>query len=333
MKLGLFSRLLGILGVVGATLGSLPSHAASPYTSLTVFGDSLSDTGNIFLATGGAIPTAPYFSGRFSDGPIWIDTVAAGLGLPGGAVPSLAGGGNYAFGGARSGTDAFPPGTLAQIGGLWAPSNPVADPTGLYVLVVGGNDMRDARSTYTGDSAADMAGRQAVADQAAVNIIAGLSLLSQRGAKNVLVANVPDLGLTPEAAFLGVQAASSDATARFNATMGVVLGVGSQLLGLNMSFLDMAGLTNAIVEDAMNNGGMTYGISNVTMPCGAFPGSMGASCAVSLFSDALHPSARAHQILGNAALLAVGVVPEPGTFLLLAFGLAGLLAWSRRRTA
>lgn len=328
MKSTFFGRLIGAAVLATAAFGA---QANASYTSLTVFGDSLSDTGNVFLATGGAVPVPPYYQGRFSDGPVWIDVLAAGLGLPMGAVPSLLGGGNYAFGGARSGVGGFPPGTLAQIGGLWAPTTPAADPTGLYVLVVGGNNMRDARSAYPTFSAADAAGRQAVADQTAVDIISGLGLLASKGARNVLIANLPDLGNTPEAVGLGVVAASSDASARFNALMPVILGVGAQTFGLNMSFLDMAGRAAAIIADATTNGGAVYGITNVSTPCGPFPGSIGIGCDVSMFSDALHPSARAHQLLGEQALLAVGVIPEPATALLMLAGVAGLITARRRR--
>src|SRR5215470_6070233 len=67
---------------------------------LVVFGDSLADVGNASLATQGAFPpSALYFQGRFSSGPIWVDTLAEYLGEPV-IQPSLAGGLDYAFGGA-----------------------------------------------------------------------------------------------------------------------------------------------------------------------------------------------------------------------------------------
>lgn len=58
-------------------LSSLCASAATPkYDNLIVFGDSYCDVGDIFAATGGAEARAPYFNGRFSNGPIWLDHVA-----------------------------------------------------------------------------------------------------------------------------------------------------------------------------------------------------------------------------------------------------------------
>lgn len=322
--------------VFGAALvaASLVAHAApaqAPFTSLNIFGDSLSDTGNVFLASGGTQPPAgqPYVGGAFSNGPLWTDLLSVSLGRPAGGTASLAGGTNYAWAGARA-SGGSTPSTLVQTlntaAGFWG--SVAGDPTGLYVLLAGGNDMRDARSAFPSLTLpSDIAGRQAAAQAAITSLGQSLTVMAGKGVKNVMLSNLPDLGNTPEANALGLAAVSSDSSGRFNLLMpGLLAQAGS--LGLNVSFLDLAGLLTAVRSDALTNAGAVYGVTNVTTPCAGFTGSLGISCNVSLFSDALHPSARAHQLIASAAL--VTVVPEPASMLLMAMGICALLAWRRR---
>src|SRR4051794_6489859 len=71
---------------------------AGGITGIVSFGDSLTDTGNLYAATGQ--PPAPYDMGRFSNGPLWVEYLANQLGV---AAPtaSLLGGSNYAWAGAE----------------------------------------------------------------------------------------------------------------------------------------------------------------------------------------------------------------------------------------
>ena len=322
-----FTRVLAS-AVVLTALAARPA-AAAPFSNLFIFGDSLSDTGNLSQSTGGLLPGgAPYDGGRYSNGSLWVEHLAEGLGLAADAVHALAGGNNYAFAGARTGAAGLPPGVLAQAVGLFGPTHASADPDALYVIAGGGNDMRDARDDFGGTTPADILGRQLAAQTAVSNLQQTVGFLAARGARHFLIANLPDLGLTPEAAALNRQAASSDASARFNALMsGLVAGaLGS---GLDVRFLDLVALNQAIIADALTNGGALYGITNVVVPCAGFAGAApyNLPCSASLFSDGLHPSARAHELMGQAALRAV---PEPAV---LALFTLGTLAAVRRRRA
>jgi phospholipase/lecithinase/hemolysin len=350
-------------------LAGASSHAA--YTNITVFGDSLSDTGNVLsLTTALAIPPFPFPNfpaapGRFSNGPVWVEHLAAGLGRPGDAAPAnllfngaavipigAPGGSNYAYGGARTGLGGFAgptSGLLGQLinwnGGLFATSlTRVADPNALYVVVAGGNDLRDARSANPGNTPAEAAARAAAAATAAQGVGTALGLLAQAGARNFLVANLPDLGGSPEAVANNVVAASTDVTLAFNAALAAtVAGLDAGFLGLtgidlNFAWLDFYGLNAAVINDANTNGGGVFGITQVTTPCmtpvvpGAYfaPGSSDAGCTAALFSDDLHPAARSHALVGRAALNALGV-SEPPVVALLAVALLALGARGRRR--
>jgi phospholipase/lecithinase/hemolysin len=67
------------------TAPSSPVHVvgkAPGIARMLVFGDSLSDTGNLVRATFGVVPNALYFEGRFTNGPVWDEHVANALGVP-----------------------------------------------------------------------------------------------------------------------------------------------------------------------------------------------------------------------------------------------------------
>lgn len=339
---------------IGSLSGQVATAAAPSFSNVFFFGDSLSDTGNtkaLFQPFGVSVPNpldGPYAGGRFSNGPVWTEYLASGLGLAGAADSYLVGGNNFAYAGARTTgsapevTPAFDkviPGTLFQVQSIWGAAVPAADPDALYVVVAGGNDMRDARTIAPGTNALNTGYRQLAAEAAIANLQSSLGLLAQRGARHVLVSNLPDLGATPEAVFTefavpGTVAASTDATNRFNALVPQLLTYGASV-GLTVSFLDMAGATAAVRANPS-----AFGITNTSLPCAGFAlddGGMGlstTSCNASLFSDILHPSSRGHQLIAGAAFQALGVtpVPEPETVALMLAGLVMVGSAARRRS-
>ena len=121
----------------------LPAGRVEAAGSVVGLGDSLIDTGNFSISTLGAIPPAPlYYNGRFSNGPVWIEVLANQLGLAG-PTPSLSGGTNYAFNGARlAGASPYmTPDITTQAGWYLASVGGMASPDDLFVISGGANDL------------------------------------------------------------------------------------------------------------------------------------------------------------------------------------------------
>lgn len=207
--------------------------AAAAVDEIIFFGDSLSDTGNVWFATGG-FPPPPYFQGNSGGqpdftggqwsgpgGPSWPTLFASNFELP--ATPSLVpGGNNFAWGGARTGTNPDPFGVLwlAQQVELYAlpfeQSGTSADVGTIVSIMIGGNDVANS----LGDQAALEAG---IAD-----IVSQMTRLHNIGVRRFLVANVPDIGATPrfqaiDAAQPGVAAFATSWTLQWNSALATAI--------------------------------------------------------------------------------------------------------------
>jgi outer membrane lipase/esterase len=172
---------------------ALPSLAsAATFSTYFVFGDSLVDAGNVRIATGGATPNAAlgYFQGRFTNGYDYTDLLSiATFGTP--TVASLAGGNNFAWGGARvvANTSDSIPDLGLQLNAYAARSLGVGDPNALYVLNFGGNDVFALGSGDIG-SLTPTQYRAAVAAQYASSV----QYLNSIGARNILITGIPNAG-------------------------------------------------------------------------------------------------------------------------------------------
>lgn len=181
-----------IRSLVIAAVLALPSLAsAASFSTYYVFGDSLVDAGNVKIATGGAVPNPAlgYFQGRFTNGYDYTDLLSiATFGTP--TVASLAGGNNFAWGGARvvaNASDAIPDLGL-QLGAYAARSLGVGDPGALYVLNFGGNDVF---ALGRGDIGALTPSEYATA--VATQYASGVQYLNSIGARNILITGIPNL--------------------------------------------------------------------------------------------------------------------------------------------
>jgi phospholipase/lecithinase/hemolysin len=101
----LVKRHSALIGCTSVALALLVGGVlqAKQFSRLVVFGDSTTDTGNVYELSGQTKPASPpYFEGRWSNGPLWIEYLADRLGVPR-PRPSLVGGTNYAYAGAQTG--------------------------------------------------------------------------------------------------------------------------------------------------------------------------------------------------------------------------------------
>jgi thermolabile hemolysin len=257
------------------------SAQSSPQINqIYVFGDSLSDVGNVFRSTGGVYPPPPYFQGRYSNGQIWVEYLTEKLAL------SPKQNSNFAYGGAMTGqiSNNGIPGLLAQVE-KFTQSQKHINQNALYVIWSGANDYIYGAA----DSATPVK-----------NIALSLELLASSGTRKILVANLPDLGNLP--------ATRNNQSSQFLSalTNNHNIGLDKVLLGLRQKF-DAIKIwevdVNSLYRDAISNPGK-YGFINVTSACL----SNQVTCDNPdkfLFWDGIHPTTATHKILGEAAFKTV----------------------------
>lgn len=319
--------LAGGIAAFGA-LGAIASPLTDTYTSFWVFGDSLSDDGNLFAASGNTTPTSPpYFNGRFSNGQVWNERIQKEF-IDAGKASD-----NFAFGGATAVTNTTDtiPDLLAQstlyqtLGAPYAGTRPLAS------VWFGANDILDAfAANATNVNVAAIVTAAAVGAADAVGT--GVRALATAGVRDFAVWNLPDIGRTPRfAAFLPDSASelASFATGAFNARLDKVI-AGLRADQLRVTEIDTFGLFAEVLGQPGD-----FGFTDTALPC-LFPDAQTAAafnrpqlCENTtglLYFDPIHPTAAAHAVLADTF---VAAVPLPSTGFLLAFGL-GLLALRRR---
>ena len=257
--------------------------SAQTIEGFTVFGDSLSDNGNAFRATNGLFPPSPpYFNGRFTNGTVWIEDLAASLNL----TTTTA---NFAFGGATSGTTnttiPFLPGVTTQVNGFLQGS-PRLSPDRVFVVWAGAND-------YLGGGVTNPA-------VPVGNISAILQRLTAAGAQKLLVVNLPDLGKVPGTINDPVQSAG---LTQLSSAHNQGLSASLQALAQSQPTVTIIPIDVAALLNEVTTNPARFGFTNVTQSClNLAAGTVCPNPNQFLFWDALHPTAIAHQIISDYAL-------------------------------
>ena len=300
------AAILGILANVPSTV------SAGPVSNVYVFGDSLLDVGNVYLATGGTNPPSPpYYNGRRSNGPLAVDLFAANYGVT--LHPSLTGGNDNAWAGAMAQSSLLSsvPDLIDQVNafvpGLGAS---LADPNAIYVLDGGGNDI----------AAAVLTANPSLINGALAAFQQSLLALAGKGAKNILIYNAQDIGATPS--FNGGPG-SAPATAL---TTAFDLGLSSIVAADNAAGIDVDMVDLLALGQAVHANPAAFGFTNVTDAC--LVGTVVCANPDQYFYwDSFHPTAHTGRLLADAMQSAI---PEPGALALVAIALAGL-GFSRRK--
>ena len=347
-------RSAAVLALFSVFALPLPAHAGlMEITSLFAFGDSLLDGGNSGLRTQQytnnpniVFPPRPYFNGQYSNGPVAVEYLwnRYNPGNPGGFAPSLAGGTNYAIGGATTGLASFNsvndsvPNFLKpafeNYSNAWqlqtfADQQPSFNPaTSLFVVWLFPNDILYSGATgmLPGVVPGSPGGTDLISNGIA-NILTTIGTLAQAGAEHFLVPNMPDLGLTP--AFAGTPQAGplSFLTDTFNSNLAAQLTALDAMLAAEIVQFDTNGSFARIRADPL-----AYGFDNTTDSCVANlasgvcnPGNWDRW----LFWDGVHPTTSTHQLLASQFAMAV---PEPSSVALLMIALLALFVMTGRRS-
>ncbi len=329
LRLRLFCTLL-IATVILASASGLCGQGVPAFTQVIIFGDSLSDVGNIrhrleeayFISYPGG--DYNYSDGRFTNSSdtdpnsgtyvgTWHEQLARDfLGLTA-ATNSLDGGTDYAFGGAttESGTreatvlsnpDPFVGGeltvTVDNIGKQvddYLAANTV-DPAALYIIWGGGNDLFDDDSDANVNGTAD-------------RVAALVEQLARAGAVYILVPNVPPLGLVPNykddsAKAIELSAASAAYRAQLDLQLDTAVAtLTGESISITLYRLDVYGLFYRLAANPED-----YGFVNIS---DSAQGNSSVDPDEYLFWDEIHPTTAGHYQIAAAAYDLLNGTAEP----------------------
>ena len=306
-------RFLKICFIAATLVFSVPIYvyAHQEIEHIVVFGDSLSDPGNAFALTGAEstppyllIPEAAYAIGghHFSNGKTWVEVFAKKLDQK--SKPAFANlkYTNFAVGGSRARNEgrvnlstqvaAF----LSSRRGDWYEDS---EDEVLYVLFIGGNDIRDAIVALATDPTGASSGL--IIQQALLSVGDNLAALIQADADRFLIVNVPDLSLTPAVRLQGpgAQFAANFLSVQYNQGLAQLINGYQLAYPIEVTEFDLFSLFTSL---ALNQEKLKLiETENSCITPGVIEGAVCKKPNKYLFWDGIHPTKRVHKFIGKYA--------------------------------
>jgi outer membrane lipase/esterase len=286
-----------------------PASAQQQYSSITIFGDSLSDPGNIPKLIGIDYPAPPYFEHQFSNGPVYAKYLNGLFGI---STPLQ----DFAIGGAKTGA--------GNIGGLpgnpsiglpnsgidgqityYLQNNPKPASRDLFIVYGGANDYLDLVQSFSGLGLSGAALSSYLTNATGpvtvtvANLVTDVTRLSRQGVKNFVVPNLPNLGATPllngdpTTASQGTQL-----TQLHNQALAQAMGQLQQQLHVNITIVDVGAVLAGVLANPSK-----FGVdpAHTTQEC-----ILNAACVAQhqnyVFWDDVHPTDLLQQELSEVFL-------------------------------
>ena len=301
-----FLRNAAAAALAVAAMGAFASAAsAQTYTRLVVFGDSLSDNGNLYAATGGASPTSPpYYQGRFSNGPVFTELLGFTAGRSAAGAP-VTGSINYAYGGARTDFSIFNPFAVPPtVPGMRTQLAAYTGAGGTFgandlVSVLGGanNIFQAVGPASVSPNPVGFIGPVATGAAAEIDLI--VDSIAAAGAGTILVGNLPNLAITPQfnqGPFAAAAPLAGYAGTTFNgALLNNLLSTAADRPNTNIILMDLYKIGTTLAGSPGS-----FGLTNATDSC--FNGvTVCANPDGYLYWDGVHPTAAGHRLLAALA--------------------------------
>ncbi|MCV6597142.1 MAG: SGNH/GDSL hydrolase family protein [Mangrovicoccus sp.] len=322
------------LGVLGFVPAAGASTLSDEYSSFFVFGDSLSDNGNVASNLGFPTEIAGRPFGRATNGLVWNEPILAEFESAGKTAE------NYAHAAAKA--IGFRDARLGELGivdlrnqvtRFIAATTPaqIGD-RGLAAIWIGGNDLRGLGGAI--DPSSPLTPQQQAAlylGRVVKNVGDAIAGIAGAGINDFLIFNLPDIGRIPE--FAGLPAVIRNQLSAATIAFNQALEVGLARLPVNSTVVDVYSLS-VLVDETLAAGGSIFGVDTLG-PC-VGPNATTNDCTTSAFWDQIHPTQALHDEIESQAraALAVAAVPLPAAgwmMIVVLGGLGGASVLSRRR--